>query len=351
VTAAAPIPFVPPKDEGPALHAEPSTSTVTADRYSAAASWLKDYKANSPVSKTWEEIAQELTAGVKPETVRIWAGGNYELRNAGPLTLAVERFRLTVEARRSLITNTSFVNTTVARRMFKLIKRCQVFGKMGLAAFAPGTGKTSAVNEYWRNSGETCIRIPVNLTFAPRNHTTGRSTYPAIAALARQLNIAPERVTSTERLYSLTAERLRGSTRIVIFDRAEDLPQETFTILTELHEDTGVPIIFTGHEELYERGPRDFEKLTAMRSRMFRERFRQTDLTAEDVELIAAQMVGVSLTKSLSRRLLEQARMPGGLRHLVAVLQSAQMHADGRGKVTEEAVLAGIADMADGGAL
>jgi DNA transposition AAA+ family ATPase len=342
------IAFAPTRKKEPA--ATDSQGRITQERYDRNVAALRAYKSSS--NSTWKEVATALGGSYTESSVTVFANGKYPLESAHNIIERVEQFLALVEERRLTLTQPTFVLTSIAKRIFSVIKQSELLLKIGVIGAESGTGKTSAINE-WHITHLNTTLIRANRTFAPSSSASQHSSspFPTLLKIARAVgytDTAPSRRQTL--IYDAVVDALRGSNRVLMFDEAHFLPSEALDITRTIHEDARIPIVLAGHATLYDRGPREHESLIAYRSRALREKVTTAQVRASDVELIASQIVGVDVARDASRVLLQEAQSNGGFRRLVTLLQVAQTYRD-TDHVTKDQVLRAIEERPQDGGL
>lgn len=154
-----------------------------------------------------------------------------------------------LETEREKITRIGFVETDIARRIFKAADTTRNYGKIGIVIGNTHLGKTTALTEYERrnNHGATIyVRMPA-----------GGGLTKFLRVLARRLNIANTGNNQTigDRIF----DRLDSRTLLIVDEFHQCIPRPTtarqntgkaavfYTIewLRELHDVTGCPILYS----------------------------------------------------------------------------------------------------------
>lgn len=325
----------------------PNNGAVTVERYERAAAALKSHK--STTGATWDDIATELGGQWSKSTINSYAGGKYPLENARNITEAIEQFMSTLDERRSLVTQTAFVETSIALKVLSLLKKATLLTKIAVIAAESGTGKTKTLQWYWTQHPRT-VYLKANATFISRHHA---SVWPLVRKLMLALGTAAANGNTQRQAesYDVIVNALRGTGRPVIIDEAQFLTPEALDLVRCIHEEADVPFILGGNETLYERAvgsSRGAAAFTQFQSRSFRAHLTTAEIKPSDVTLIAEQLIGVDVARDAAPILLDQARSAGGFRRLVSVLQLAQTLREGSGAVRKEHVLAAIKELLGG---
>lgn len=328
------------KDPVPAESSK-GNGALTPDHYRRVANALKLHK--SITGASWEELAPEF--GYKGSGLNLFANERYPIANAHHLCKAIEQTLATIEERRSLITEVRYVETTIARGINALLKKAVLLNKIVICAAESGTGKTTTFQNYYLQHPRA-IYFKGNATFA----TSTASTWPLLVKLACALDNQRAAIGAKAMMYEIILGSLRNTGRLIIIDEAQFLQPGQLDLVRCLHEEARCPVVLGGNETLYERAGAfgSSASFVQFNSRSLRARFGTGDIDASDVELIAEQLVGIEFARDAAPILLEQARAAGGFRRLTTILQLAQTHRDGNGKVRKEHVLKGIREFAGG---
>src|ERR1051326_1579875 len=339
MSASAPVLDISDKTKRDSAAAE--SPEQTRQRYERACARLRDYKDSR--HKNRSDIAKEL--GPQPGTSKDWAdgtigsflAGTYPIESVATILAAVERLLARVEEVDRFIVQPDFVRTSVAKRVFALIKRVKLFCKIGILAADPGVGKSFALNE-WQHTIQTSILLRANGTWCPASykHRSYSSPWPTLAAIAKELKIETNRGAAPAVIYDAIVQRLSKSGRVLLIDQAHFIPPEALEILASLNEDADLPIVLAGWPKLYEAGPREWDSIQAFRRRTIRDRITTRDIKPTDVDLIIEQIVDAKVARAARESLINEARKPGSLGWLVSLLQYAQTLTEG--KVTAEHV-------------
>lgn len=137
-----------------------------------------------------------------------------------------------------------FVETSVAKRIFTIVKTCAQLSGIGAFYCVSGVGKSMALAAM--KSGEYPSALLVEVTpdtASPvglgrellRQATNGRSGMDirSRAVAFRQL-----------------VDRLKDSKRMILIDEADGLHLETFNFVRQIHDATGCPIVLSGRPNL-----------------------------------------------------------------------------------------------------
>ena len=137
-----------------------------------------------------------------------------------------------------------FFKTTIAKKIFKAAAMCQMLGKMGVCYGSPGIGKTTAINEYKKDT--------VNVILVdPFEQTSARSV---LIQIAEQLKLNYRQNMTLEEFTANIVKKLGKNKYLIIIDEAENLKLDIFKILRKIHDKTknNCGILFAGTHQLQE---------------------------------------------------------------------------------------------------
>lgn len=330
---------MPAKGKGPG-GSGPNGGNGGGPLYAITAAALREYKSNT--GRNWDEISTEL--GYSRSTVSLFAAEKYPAANAQQIIATVEKFLATIAERRNLITETKFVNTSIARSILAMIHKAEIVNKIAVIATESGTGKTTTLQHYYAEHPRA-VYLRGNPTF----HTKAASTWPLQVEIAQALDIPASSKGVKTVLYQAIRNTLRNSGRVVMIDEAQFLEAAQIDLVRCLYEEARVPIILAGNEHLYERAGafNSTASFVQFNRRVLRARYGVKDIMASDVTLIAEQF-DIEIGRDAEELLVDQAHAPGGFGRLTTVLLLAQLLRSGNGKVRKEHVLAAIKEASGG---
>ncbi len=332
---------LPTKAKDSAATESQNNGAISRERYDKAASALREFK--STTGRTWEDIAHEI-GDYSGSTITVFTTGKYPLGNSRNIVVAAERFLALVSERRSLLTETRYVETTIARGITAAIKKAELLNKIVVIQTESGCGKTTVLQHY-------AVAYPrtVYLKGNPTFRTKASSTWALQVEIGAAIDLPAGAKGMKTMLYQAIRKTLRNSGRLLIIDEAQFLEPDQLDLMRCLHEEAKIPVVLSGNHDLYERaqGFSSSAAFVQFRSRTLHASFAIKDIQPADVELIAEQF-DIEIGRDAHAILLDQARMSGGFRRLTSVLQLAQIHRSGTGKVRKEHVLAAIKELAGG---
>jgi len=310
------------------------------ERNATAQAWIL-YQKNS-TDESWDSLARQIE-GVSGSSLHLFATGKYPAKGTKILE-RIERYRDLVEERRSTVSAPEYVETSLTRKMNRAVRKAQLLNRICRIAGESGIGKTSFFRSYLERSPRT-VYVRLNPIAA--------KPWQILSMLLEAAAPGSGKRHASQHVYELLVETLRATNRTIIVDEAQFANAQSFDTLRCLQEEAGVPLVISGNESVHERGPRGGEAAAFVQ---FESRcvesllLRCNDIQRSDVDAIAGQMLEGTLASDAGDKLLEQARLSGGLRRLVTILQDAQtMRPSPDSPVTKAMVLKAIARKPTGG--
>jgi DNA transposition AAA+ family ATPase len=132
-----------------------------------------------------------------------------------------------------------FVMTSVAKRIFVVLRDCHIQSLVGVIVANAGDGKTYAIQEYCRRNRDAI------LVEADQGYTS--------LALFTMLHRVLGSHTGKESMHETVEgviDRLRDSGRMIIVDEAENLPVKALDLLRRVYDKAGVGIVLAGMPRL-----------------------------------------------------------------------------------------------------
>lgn len=303
-----------------------------------AREWLRYMTEERGVTK--EEIARQI--GVSRPLVSRFASGQVDseqvaakiLELKAALEAAEKAQALEEAAAHQYRTTVDFIMTEDARRVIGVCKACARERAMGVILGPPGSGKTTALNEYLKQDPQAIlITADVLMTSKQLIEEIAQAVGVELGGGLRDIM---QRVTAA----------LRAEPRLVIVDEADMLVSTSsrtvrkLEILRILYDQGKTGVVLCGLPRLrawLTRGPSLRENLAQLYSRVSFLRELQ-GLTKEEMRAILAQY---NMTPAARDYLLSQggAREAGGMRRLTTILRRA-LDLAGGGAITEEMVQA-----------
>lgn len=136
-----------------------------------------------------------------------------------------------------------FVTTTVAREVFIVIKNVIRLGTIGAMWGPAGVGKSLAL----RASAQ---QRPDSLYLEVMGHWTAAGL---AEHLAHAMGVPVSGQLNTSRTVHRILQRLTGSHRLLIFDEAHLLRREAMTLVRQIHDASGCPVVLAGVPGLLDR--------------------------------------------------------------------------------------------------
>ncbi|MHC4867663.1 MAG: AAA family ATPase, partial [Planctomycetota bacterium] len=141
-----------------------------------------------------------------------------------------------------------FVTTKVAKNMLTVARLCRENQTIALALGPTGIGKTrcaQAIHETY--AGSIYLRIITGY-----HHPKGLA-----CAIAEQIGVRGMNAQTIDRHHQFQVERvidtLRDSNRLLIIDEAHQLSDAALTLLRDMHDTTGIPMLLIATKDLHDR--------------------------------------------------------------------------------------------------
>jgi len=325
------------KEKGPVM--SDITDPEFQERITSAQAWLADqYKSKG----TWKKVADEV-GEYDESSISLFARGRYP-SSGTPLRLlaVVEQAQDFAEDRAKNVFKPRFVETSLARAMQRAFRQTRSRGALGVLSSESGCGKSAT----WLEIAKTDSRVVIMRA----NPTLMNRPWPLISSLLKAAGEANWEGKQPSRAFEFMVENFRSGKKSLVIDEAQFVSQAGLDLLRCLSEDAGIPILFSGNAQIYERGlmtganPAAF---TQFQSRIqVDEHVRTEQITPADVHAIASQLVPADVLdeEEVRAALLSEAQSPGGFRRLISVLQRAMERAR-RGDITKAHVLQSAGEM------
>ncbi len=291
-------------------------------RYARLRAWLNDYKASTGF--TWAKIGREV--GYAESSLSLFANGKYPQANATHLLDALGDYARLADARRTALVQPSFVMTSIARTINRLIWETQLLRRIGIVSGEAGIGKSEAFRNHAAGSP--------NAAYVLMN-SQARTSAALLRKMLAAIDRAEHRSVPPHVLYDRLVEFTRGTSWYFLIDEANFLRSESLNTLRCFQEEAGrIPVVLTGNAELYQNaqwtGGRSRESsaaFTQFESRCaVRAHLSAADVKRSDVIAIAEQIVGVDVTTGCADLLLKHAQSAaaGSIRNLITILDKAR---------------------------
>lgn len=286
---------------------------------------------------TWGRVNAHIGGGFKDAYFNSFATGSFNGNVETALEL-IERARELDDDRAKNVFQIEFVDTTIARSIRSAIRQTRARGELGLLAGDSGIGKSTTIAQYCTKD-KSILLYRANPTFRGGIH-------PVLLQLVSIATKTQEiKRMSASALYSVLADEMRRRFKLAIFDEAQCFSRDMLDVLRILAEDSGVPILFSGNNQVYEgtfANGMPAAAFTQFKSRCLVNKQIQTiDIQPSDVAMIARQLLTDDTLSEVSSALVGVARSEGGFRSLRGVLQRAHEKAKG-GSPTPAQVLDAI---------
>lgn len=246
-----------------------------------------------------------------------WLAGNYAGDNEKPAA-KVYRFltarKEQAEMAASVPSAPTWQETMSAKSIMTVLDHCQVFSDMGVIGTGPGCGKTATIAQF------AAVRPRVWVTTMK---PSTRGVQNALIAMLKAVGDAEAK--GTPQALSERVQKRVGPGAIIIIDEAQHLSLQAVDELRSIHDCTGVGLVFSGDESVFElfdghgkNGYAQFQSRIGMRHR-------QSRPFPEDAAILA-RAHGVTDTASI-KMLSDIAQKPGALRGVSKTLQNARRYA------------------------
>jgi DNA transposition AAA+ family ATPase len=217
--------------------------------------------------KSQRESAKAI--GVSEATLSQFLRGSYpgDMHEvAGKITNYLARH----EKRLAVPQEPDFVETSIASEIFTVAEFCHNHNKIGLVYGDAGIGKTLALTQYAAAHPDVIfIRARVEL----------KSARAIINEIANKLGKRD------------IIDTLRGTGKLLIIDEAQRLTHSALETLRDIHDESGIGIVFSGNKDIYDRMRGKKGALFAqLFSRVGMRRYLQCrDVMKKDVEVVFNQ--------------------------------------------------------------
>jgi hypothetical protein len=185
------------------------------------------------------QIAVSRALNLSPTTLSLWLKGDY---NADDKNI-VEKVNAFInrESEKDLATmyKSGFIETSVAKTIFEIARKCHIKNKVGVIYGGAGLGKTTTVKEYAEQNPDA-ILIEADLGYTPK---------VLFQKLLRKLGMTPSG--SIHEMHEAIIDKLSDSGRIIIIDEAEHLPYKALELIRRIYDKAGVGILLIGMPRLY----------------------------------------------------------------------------------------------------
>lgn len=283
--------------------------------------------------------AMSKEAGIPYGSFTNWVGGTYGAdtqKIAGQVSNWLASREERAELVSSLPTAPSFVNTPTAQRIHTLHTYAQSVPDIVVIGAGPGTGKTTAAEEFQRTHPNV---------FIITCHPGVKSAYNLLAEIAIITEVT-ERLTS--RMHRAIGMKLKGRKALLIVDEVQHLSLDALELLRSLHDIWGIGIALQGPPSIYTKieGKGRDGHLAQLFSRIGG-RMTLARPKPEDVSVLAAAW-GI-MDPKVMRLAQKIAGRPGALRVLTKTLNMASLVASSEGQhaLSEAAITTAFHQLGD----
>lgn len=267
-------------------------------------------------SMTKKRFAEECD--VKEGTFGPWLSGQYAGDNHS-VAVRVHRFlHARVEQQllaASVPTAPGFLDLKMSRSIWAALEHAQVFGDLVVVGLGPGLGKTRTIEQFREHRPRVW-----SAAMAPSTSRVPNALIAVLEAMGdTDAKGAPQ---SLSRRVALKAT----AGALLIIDEAQHLSQPAVDELRSIHDKTGVGLVFSGDESVFNLFDGSRKRAFAQFHSRIGYRLRASRADREDSAMIAAAH-GVS-DPSMVRLCQEIGSKPGAYRSLTKTLLLARRHAN-----------------------
>jgi len=197
---------------------------------------LIDYISDQKIKRS--ALARAL--GVSEATLSQYLAGKYPGNNAEidrKVLSFLKRDQMRIKAA-AILPEDRFVMTRQAQRVYGLLSTCHLDGDMGLIVGEPGLGKTRSLEQYARENNGVLLITPLKTNTMM---TLLKSITETLRVKTGDSNDARARG---------IIQILKGSGRMMIVDEAHFLSFPCLEILRQIHDGTGIGLVYAGPEAL-----------------------------------------------------------------------------------------------------
>jgi len=150
------------------------------------------------------------------------------------------------------------VMTRIAREIFTVVRTVSKLRGIGTIVGVSGIGKSMTIQTIVQTDFPSAILVEVNpgcarpLDFL-RAILAGERSPGLSSTMRARTGHWGQHVRHTADAFNLAVNRLAGSGRLIIIDEAENLSNDTFNVLRQLHDATGCPVALVGRPPLQDR--------------------------------------------------------------------------------------------------
>ncbi len=188
--------------------------------------------------KGWTDSRLAKAAGIAPSTLSQVLNRKY----SGDMGKMTKRLSDVIEGEleksKAKKVTPGFIETTASKKVFDVAKMCRMFNQIGVVYADAGFGKTESVREYSRQVSNV-ILIEADPGYTP-------------SVLFRELHdkLGNGGYHNLHQAFQECVERLKGSSRLLIIDEAEQLPYKSLEMVRRLHDKAEIGILLTGMQKL-----------------------------------------------------------------------------------------------------
>lgn len=184
------------------------------------------------------DVAKRMGKGYSASTISTWRSHTKEREYKGNLdrvTRGVNQFMETYAQQATAPKTEGWVETTVAKHMINVIRKCISLRSMAIISSDSGRGKTLTFK-----AAESVYPGAVYLRVLRGTRTASGFAWQ----LAQDLGIRKGR--TTRELQYQVIQTLRGTGRVLIIDEAHQLDRNALEFLRDIHDECEIPIVLGG---------------------------------------------------------------------------------------------------------
>ena len=275
------------------------------------------------------QAALARAAGVKAATLNSVIKGNYPTDPSGHLAKLIDCIERE-QQRRADAESVPYVETSVAKLVYKLCSRCHRDKDFGVMTGRVGTGKTSAAKRY-------CEQTPSAILIEA---LPGMPVAPLLSQIIAALKLTlPRRLNQSAKLYAIV-DALKGSDRLIVVDEAEHLADKSLEYLRRLSDSAGIGVMLIGTINLLPLVKSPDGKFGQISSRIGVWPAPVERIAADDVELMAQAVWGEQLTPALTAAYAKACE--GSARALRNLLRNTRRYCANRDTAPTPQIIASI---------
>lgn len=132
-----------------------------------------------------------------------------------------------------------FIETSVAKTILEIIRKCHIKGKIGVIFGSAGLGKTTAIKEYVTKNPDV-ILVEADLSYTAK---------VLCSKIHKKLGFSG--FGSIHDMHEDIIQKLANTGKVIIIDEAEHLPYRALDLIRRVYDRAGIGIILVGMPRLY----------------------------------------------------------------------------------------------------